>query len=122
MTRWRRMLAAGCIAVLSSASAASACKCAVVARDQAMTSVPVVFEGRIVKIETQGRAQVTTMTVLRPIKGASRGETVRVKSGTVSAACGYDFRKAEKTLLVGGQSAGRGTLSVRRCTMFNLNP
>ena len=122
MSQWHWMLAAGCIVVLLSTSAASACKCAVVSRDQTIASVPMVFEGRIVKIETQGRAQVTTMTVVRSIKGASGGKTVKVKSGTVSAACGYDFRKAEKTLLVGGHSAGRGTVSVRRCTMFNLNP
>jgi len=93
MSQWHWMLAAGCIVVLLSTSAASACKCAVVSRDQTIASVPMVFEGRIVKIETQGRAQVTTMTVVR-----------------------------SKTLLVGGHSAGRGTVSVRRCTMFNLNP
>ena len=116
------MPTAGCIAVLLSTSAASACKCAVISRDQAIASVPVVFEGRIVKIETQGSAQVTAMAVVRSIKGASGGQTIKVKSGTVSAACGYDFREAEKTLLVGGHSAGRGTVSVRRCTMFNLNP
>jgi hypothetical protein len=122
MTRWHFVPTAGCIAVLLSASAASACKCAVVSRDQTIASVPLVFEGRIVNIETQGSAQVATMAVVRSIKGTPGGQTIKVRSGTVSAACGYDFRKAEKTLLVGGHSAGRGTLSVRRCTMFNLNP
>jgi len=109
-------------ALLAATGAASACKCAVVPRAQAIGSAPVVFEGRIVNVQTQGAAQVTTLTVLRPLKGAAKGQTVKVTSRTQSAACGYDFRKAEKTLMVGGARAGAGVVSVRRCTMVNLNP
>ena len=108
--------------LLAATGAASACKCAVVPRLQAIGSAPVVFEGRIVTIETQGTAQVTTLTVVRPVKGGvSSGQTVKVKSRTQSAACGWDFRQSAKTLLVGGEGAG-GVVSVRRCTMYSLNP
>jgi hypothetical protein len=122
MIRWCPILGAGCIVVLASTHVASACKCAVVSRDRTIASVPVAFEGRIMKIQTEGSAQVTTMTVVRPIKGVRGGATIKVRSRAVSAACGYDFRNAAKKLLVGGQNAGSGSLSVGRCTMFNLNP
>jgi hypothetical protein len=52
----------------------------------------------------------------------SNGATIKVRSGTQSAACGYDFRDAGRTLTVGGEQAEGGILSVRRCTMHNLNP
>jgi len=109
------------VAMLGLVGPAAACKCGVSSREQAMSNVPVVFEGRVVKIDTRGGSQMTTMTVVRPIKGVSGGETVRVRSHTQSASCGYDFRQAGSTVLVGGQSAGRGAVSVRRCTMYNLN-
>jgi hypothetical protein len=107
--------------LLLSATPALACKCGTGSRDAAISDAAVVFEGRVVSIATRGSAQVTAMQVVRPIKGVSAGETIKVKSQTQSAACGYDFRQAPKTLLVGGQSAGRGAISVRRCTMYNLN-
>jgi hypothetical protein len=113
---------AALLALLAATSAASACKCAVVPRAQAIGDAAVVFEGRILQIATHGTAQVTTMSVVRPIKGGSSGQTVKVKSRTQSAACGWDFREGSQTLTVGGESAGRGVLSVRRCTMYNLNP
>lgn len=104
------------------ASPALACKCAVVARDLTVALTPLVFEGRVLAIRTQGTAQVTTVLVTNPIKGVSKGVTLTVKSHTQSASCGYDFREAEKTLTIGGEATGRNTLSVRRCAMFNLNP
>ena len=112
----------GVIAILASLGPAFACKCAVTSREQAISTAPVVFEGRVVSTRTNGSAQVTTVSVVRAIKGVSNGETVKVRSLTQSAACGYDFRDAGKTLTVGGEPAGRGMLSVRRCTMYNLNP
>ena len=114
--------AGGLVALLAVSDAAFACKCAVVPRDQVIAATPVVFEGRIVNIRTSGKAQVTTVSVMRPIKGVPAGASIKVRSGTQSAACGYDFRDAGKTLTVGGDSAGPGILSVRRCTMYNLNP
>ena len=111
----------GLIAVLAVSDAAFACKCAVVPRDQVIAATPVVFEGRILKIDTRGTAQTTTVNVVRPIKGISAGVTIKVRSRTESAACGYDFREAAKTLLFGSDSTGRASLSVRRCTMYNLN-
>ena len=107
--------------VLAAAEPALACKCAVVARDQVIASTPIVFEGRIASIGTRGKAQVTTLVVTRAIKGVPEGASVRVNSRTESAACGYDFREAPKTLMVGRTRSG-GTLSVRRCAMVNLNP
>ena len=83
------------IVLLAATNSASACKCAVVPRAQAIGSAPVVFEGRILNIETDGTAQVTTLTVLRSLKGVSNGQAVKVKSRTPSGACGYDFRQAE---------------------------
>lgn len=112
----------GAAVLLLAADPALACKCAVVPREQAIAATPLVFEGRILDVRTQGRAQVTTVIVTTPIKGASRGVTLKVKSGTQSASCGYDFREAPKTLTFGGEKAGRNTIAVRRCTMFNLNP
>jgi hypothetical protein len=109
------------IALLCAAAPAFACKCAVVSRNQVIASTPVVFEGRVVSVETQGTVQLTTLAVVRSIKGRSRGTRVKVESQTVSAACGHDFRAARKTLLVGGEAAASGVLAVRRCTMSNLN-
>jgi hypothetical protein len=97
-----------------------ACKCAVTSRAQATAGAQVVFEGRVVNIATRGTEQLTTLAVVRSIKGATRGATVKVKSRTESAACGYDFRQAPKTLLVGGDGE-RDAMTVRRCTMYNLN-
>ena len=109
------------VALLGAAGPALACKCAVTARDQAIASTPVVFEGRVVNIETQGKEQLTTFAVVRAIKGLQGRDRIKVKSRTVSAACGYDFREAPKKLLVGGEAAADGSVSVRRCTMHNLN-
>jgi hypothetical protein len=75
-----------------------------------------------VNIRTSGKAQVITVRVVRPIKGVSAGASIEVYSVTQSAACGYDYRETGKTLTVGGEQAGRGTLSVCRFTMFDLNP
>ena len=69
----------------------------------------------------RGKAQLTTVTATNPIKGVSKGVTLKVTSGTQSAACGYDFREAPKTLTIGGEKVGRNMISVRRCTMYNLN-
>jgi len=109
------------IALLAAAGPALACKCAVISRDQTIASAPVVFEGRVVNIETQGTAQLTTFAVVRAIKGLKGRARVTVKSQTTAAACGYDFRTAPKDLRVGGEAAADGSLSVRRCTMYNLN-
>jgi hypothetical protein len=107
--------------LLLAAEPALACKCSVTSRDHAIAAAPLVFEGRILSIQTNGTAQVTTIVVTKPIKGVSMGVRLKVKSHTQSAACGYDFREANKTLTVGGEKAERNTISVRRCTMYNLN-
>ena len=107
--------------LLLAADPAIACKCAVVSREQTIAATPLVFEGRILSIETKGKAQLTTVTATNPIKGVSKGVTLKVTSGTQSAACGYDFREAPKTLTIGGEKVGRNMISVRRCTMYNLN-
>jgi hypothetical protein len=114
------LLAGALIALIGSADAALACKCAVTSRAAAMSSAPVVFEGRVLNIASSGSGQVTRLTVVRAIKGVASGATVTVRSITSRGRCGWDFRTAGKTLLVGGQRAG-GALSVSRCTMYNLN-
>jgi len=110
------------ILLLVAVDPALACKCAVVPREQTIAATPLVFEGRILSIETNGKAQLTTVTATNPIKGVSKGVTLKVTSGTQSAACGYDFREAPKTLTIGGEKVARNVIRVRRCTMFNLNP
>jgi hypothetical protein len=118
----RLMLAAATAAiVLASASPAAACKCALVPRDRAIISTPLVFQGRVLKVEMEDRAQVTTLMVVRNVKGMSKGETVQVRSHTSSAACGYDFREGKQTLLVGAFKDDDGVMIVRRCAMYNLN-
>jgi hypothetical protein len=118
--RW--MLAAAiAAAALASASAAHACKCALVPRDRAIISTPLVFEGRVTNVETNDGTQITTLTVVRNVKGMAKGATVRVQSRTASALCGYDFREGRQTLLVGAFKDNDGTMIVRRCAMYNLN-
>jgi hypothetical protein len=107
--------------VLASASPAAACKCALVPRDRAIISTPLVFQGRVLKVEMEDGTQVTTLMVVRNVKGMSKGETVQVRSRTASAACGYDFREGKQTLLVGAFKDDDGVMIVRRCAMYNLN-
>ena len=110
---------------LLTAEPALACKCALAPRDRVIISTPLVFEGRVLKIETTREsgdaAQVTTLMVLKNVKGMSVGETVMVTTSTDSASCGYDFREAKPMLLVGAYRDEQGRMSVRRCTMYNLN-
>jgi len=116
----RLVLVTGALATLiGSADAALACKCAVTSRTAATSSAAVVFQGQVVNVATNGGSQVTTMRVTRAIKGVANGVTVKVRSRTSSAACGYDFR-GKGSVTVGGDRSG-GAISVRRCTMYNLN-
>src|SRR6266700_2238603 len=112
-------------ALFCAAEPALACKCALVPRDRTIISTPLVFQGRVVKIETTPQTgpadQITTMMVIKNLKGMAKGETVKVKSRTASAACGFDFRGSKPTMLVGAFRDEQGALSVRRCTMYNLN-
>lgn len=104
---------------LLAADPALACKCSVTSREHAIAAAPYVFEGRVINIQTEGTAQITTLAVRKAIKGPLRG-IVKVKSNTESAACGYDFRHAEKLVTVGGERSGT-MFNVHRCTMYNLN-
>jgi hypothetical protein len=122
MFRMSLMLAVGATAAaIASASPALACKCALVPRDRAIISTPLVFQGRVVNVDTQDGTQVTTLMVVKNVKGMSKGETVKVRSQTSSAACGYDFREGKQTLLVGTFKDDDGVMIVRRCAMYNLN-
>jgi hypothetical protein len=109
------------VATIGATEAALACKCAVTSREDTIAAAPVVFEGRVLSIKTSGGEQVTTLRVVRAIKGASEGQTITVNSRTSSASCGWDFRESGETPLVGGTRTGQGRLQVRRCTMYNLN-
>ena len=120
------------------ASPASACKCAVVAREQAVAKTPVVFDGEVLRVElvAGGKQQVTTLRVHGVIKGLSKRaiygmdagirrrpeKTVTVLSETEDAACGWDFRKGPQRLTIGAERDRFGTLVATRCTMYNLNP
>lgn len=107
--------------LLAATSVALACKCASSSREEAIAANPVVFEGRVLRVKTSGTSQATTLSVVSAIKGTAKGAAVTVHSGTQSASCGYDFRKVSGTITVGGDRAGGGAISVRRCTMVNLN-
>jgi hypothetical protein len=107
--------------LLAATGIASACKCASSSREEGIAANPVVFEGRVLRVKTNGTSQATTMKVVRAIKGVANGGTVTVRSGTQSASCGYDFRTVSGTITVGGERAEGGAISVRRCAMVNLN-
>ena len=115
----------GAVAAWFAVGPALACKCALVPRDRTIISTPLVFEGRVLKIETTREtgdaAQVTTLMVVKSVKGMSDGETVMVTTHTDSASCGFDFRSTKPMLLVGAYRDQQGRLSVRNCTMYNLN-
>jgi hypothetical protein len=118
-------LAVATIATVCAGAPAFACKCALVPRARTIVATPLVFEGRVLKIDAAREAkhaiQVTTLKVLKSIKGRSPGNTVMVYTHTDSASCGFDFHKAKPTLLVGAYRDEKRRLSVRRCTMYNLN-
>lgn len=124
MTRWTMRLGAA-VAMMIAAGPAFACKCAFVPRDRAIISTPLVFEGRVLKIETTREtgeaAQTTTLMVVRNVKGMSAGDMVMISTMTDPASCGFDFRDMKQTLLVGAHRDAQGRYSVRRCTMYNLN-
>lgn len=125
MTSARWTAPFGVMIALLAVSPALACKCALVPRDRAIISTPLVFEGRVLKIETTRdtgpAAQTTTLMVVKNIKGMSAGEAVMISTNTESASCGFDFREMKQTLLVGAHRDAQGRYSVHRCTMYNLN-
>lgn len=102
---------------------AFACKCAEPSRERAIKYAHSAFKGRVTNIETNGTSQVTTMVVTNAIKNASNGATMKVYSTTVSAACGYDFRRSSsKVLTVVGQRTGGKLRLASRCSMIGLDP
>ena len=109
-------------AVPLGSDAALACKCALVQRAQVVAATPVVFEGEIVAVKAAGAGrQLTALRVTQAIKGTTAGETITVLTRTSAPACGWDFRQSPRRLVVGGDPAGTGRLSARRCTLYNLN-
>ena len=134
----RQLLAAASAAsFLLAAAPAFACKCAQVSYDKVVAQTPVVFDGEIVRIETDasGERQVTTFRIRGAIKGVSqravlRFETVlkRLPQRTITIvsrksvpACGWDFSDGPPRLIVGATRDDGGNLVATRCTMYNLN-
>jgi hypothetical protein len=102
------------------AQPASACSCRKLSVEGAIEATPIVFEGEVLAVRMTGNEQVTTIKVLRPIKGEVTGE-VEVRTHTVSAACGYDFRGKRLRLTVGASRRDDGGLGTNLCTMYMLN-
>jgi hypothetical protein len=116
---------------------ASACQCAVIAREQAIAATAVVFDGEVLRVEldASGAREVTTLRVHGVIKGLSARaayrldaairrrpeKTVTVISGLDDTACGWDFRMGPRRLTIGAERDRFGALVALRCTMLNLN-
>jgi hypothetical protein len=118
-----RYLAVGLLVatLLSVAERAQACSCARLSADELIAAVPIVFEGEVMDIRMiGGNRQITTVRVVRAIKGDVR-ETVEVATHIESAACGYDFRSQGKRLTVGAFPGRNSALTTTLCTMFLLN-
>jgi hypothetical protein len=123
--------------IFAIASPASACKCALLAREQVIAKTPVVFDGEVLRVElvAGGAREVTTLRVHGVIKGLSKRaiygmeagirrrpeKNITVLSEVEDAACGWDFRKGPQRLTIGAERDSFGTLVATRCTMYNLN-
>jgi hypothetical protein len=101
---------------------ASACSCRKLSVESAIEATPIVFEGEVlaVRMTGTGNEQITPIKVLRPIKGDVTGD-VEVRTHTISAACGYDFRGKRPLLTVGASRWEDGGLGTNLCTMYMLN-
>lgn len=124
-------------ALLLAGGPAFACKCAQVPYDKVVAQTPVVFDGEIVRIETDasGERQVTTFRVRGAIKGVSQRtvlrfetvlkrlpqRTITIVSRKSAPACGWDFSEGPSRLIVGATRDAGGNLVATRCTMYNLN-
>ncbi len=110
------------IAVPMLVDRAAACSCRQGTVESAIAATAIVFDGEIVDIRTADGSmqQVTTVKVLRPIKG-DVGGTIEIATHTMSASCGYDFRGQERQLIVGAYPGKSGGLATDLCTMFLLN-
>ncbi len=118
------VIAIGLSALVLSAFAepASACSCRKLSVESAIEATPIVFEGEVVAVRMTGNGneQITTVKVLRPIKGDVTGE-VEIRTHTMSAACGYDFRGKRPVLTIGASRRDDGGLGTNLCTMYMLN-
>jgi hypothetical protein len=115
----RLVLAIG-IALLAS-DAAQACKCRLVPADELLNGSEAIFEG--VALSTKpagGRNAVTAFRVVTGYKGASRGQSVRVRHFTgPSAACGVHFERGKRHLIAASREAG-GALAASACTLASM--
>jgi hypothetical protein len=116
------------------ATPALACKCAIVPRDNVIASMPVVFDGEVLRVELDegGQREVTTFRIHGAVKGVPnrnaraevarrRGErTVTIITNTRDAECGWDFRTGPQRLTVGAKRDG-SDLVATRCIIYNLN-
>jgi hypothetical protein len=93
-----------------------------VERARVIAVTPVAFEGAVLTMRPTGPGrQQTTERVVRAVKGVAAGAVVTVLTGTSAPSCGWDFRQSARRLMVGGTSDGAGSLTARRCTLYNLN-
>jgi hypothetical protein len=116
---------------------AQACKCMRIPYDKVVAQTPVVFDGEVVRAETDtaGLRHITSFRVRGVVKGLPQKlvptfnsilkrtpqRTVTVVTGADEAACGYDFTAGPQRLIVGADRDAEGLLVANRCTLYNLN-
>ena len=103
-------------AVWLAPSAAAACKCALVAPNEAAEQAGAVFEGRVVEVsDVPGDLprRSATFRVVRTWKGM-KSETATVTTASDSAACGVAFERDQNYLVYA--SVQDGALSATSCS------
>jgi hypothetical protein len=116
---------------------AQACKCTRIPYDKVVAQTPVVFDGEVVRAETDeaGLRHITSFRVRGVVKGLPQKlvptlksvlkrtpqRTVTVVTAADEAACGYDFTAGPQRLIVGADRDAEGLLVADRCTLYNLN-
>ena len=110
------VLAASVDAVLP--SAANACSCAQLPREQAFATATDVFEGRVlsIRIDASDHSTVVELNVVRTWKGA-RSERATIVTAQNSSICGYPFQ--ENTSYLVYATTADGVMRTQLCTRTN---
>jgi TRAP-type mannitol/chloroaromatic compound transport system substrate-binding protein len=116
-------IALAAAALTALAAPASACSCRKLTTEEAIAATPIVFEGEVLSVQMTGNGneQVTTIHVIRAIKGDVTG-AVELRTHVISAACGYDFRGKGPRLTIGASRQPDGMLGTNLCTMSMIGP
>jgi len=101
---------------------AYACKCMLPTPEQAREAAPLIFEGRVSKIEDvpatpeQGiGTKRVTLALVRTWKGLEDKESVVVSTSASSASCGFTFEPSTSYLVYAAEGEG-GVIEVSGCS------